>query len=54
MHDQFWFLGGLIYAFLVILALLSAIFVPAILLLFVLRYFNQRDIDRLLASKKLR
>ncbi len=48
MHDQLWFLGGLIYAFLVILALLSAIIIPAILLLFVLRYFNRRKIDKLI------
>lgn len=45
---------GLIYAFLVILALLSAIVVPAILLLVVLRYFNEREIDKLLSKKNSR
>jgi hypothetical protein len=51
MHNELCFLSGLIYAFLVILVLLSTIVVPAILLLFVLRYFNQCEINKLLSKK---
>jgi hypothetical protein len=54
MHTALWYLGGLIYALLVILALLAAIIAPAILLLVILRYFNEREIEKLLSKKKLR
>ncbi len=54
MYNNRGLMGGLIYAFLVIMTLLSVIIVPAILLLVVCRYFNQREIDKLLSKKNLR